>query len=325
MRANRIRSILAPLLAGLLSAALLLAPPARAAVGGHAPADLAARARSSPGTAPIPAVLPTAALPTAVLPTMATTQASTRQAAVSGAPGRAGGASPPAASQPITEPQLVTAPTATRPDPLTQRLAQWPGWRLPAPLQRAGSQAPRWPDWFAGDWWASAEPWPQEGDDRSPDAAAPTIPPWRVRFLETGSGVVADRAFNAASLARASLPGLRLQVQDDPDDARRQLARLGPDQLLETTLVAWRLEHPEAGLFLNDELSLEVLRGAGPPRLSRVETLGRWRLRSDGGIDGEQWQARYGGPEQGLIASPVASEHLRLRLVPAPPGSDHAS
>ena len=241
-----------------------------------------------------------------------------------------------AATGPI--PTALAAPSSAGGSPgragtqLEQRLGQWPLWQLPAPLRRAGREAPRWPTWFAGDWWVHSAALPVPADAEAsgsgqtrPDAASEEPAPWRVRFLERDGAVVADRAFNAASLARTMLPGTRLQVQDDPTDPRRQLARLGPDQLLETTLLAWRVEQPSADLFLNDELSLEVLRGAGPPRLSRVETLGRWQRRSDGSIEGEQWQARYPGPDQGLIAGPVASEHLRLRLVPVPPGSDPAS
>lgn len=219
------------------------------------------------------------------------------------------------------------APAATT--PLERRLEQWPHWRLPAPLPRPGRGAPLWPAWFAGDWLvldlSALDPSAAESSATLPTAHG-GAPSWQARFHADGrGGTVADRAFNAAAAGRALLGDRLLSVQDDPSDPRRQLARLQGDQLLETTLVGQRGEEPSAGLFWNDELSLQVLHGRGEPRVSRVETLGRWQQRPDGGIDGEQWQARYGSPADGLRAEPVATERLRLRLVPAGPGSDPAS
>lgn len=241
-------------------------------------------------------------------------------------------AASPATSRAAAAPIASTAEQPTAMDPaatsggrLQQRLQQWPAWQLPAPLQRAGRDAPGWPEWFAGDWWVHSEPLPGEAARTRQGADPPATPPWRARFVASGKRVVADRAFNAASLTRALLPDTPLKVEDDRADPRRQLARLGPDQLLETTLLAWRQERPTPGLFLNDELSLEVLHGSGPPRLSQVEILGRWQLRSDGSIEGEQWQARYAAPGDAIHARAQTSGHLRLRLVPAAPGSDPAS
>jgi hypothetical protein len=287
MRVHRIAPILAPLLPGLLRAALigllLLAGPAL-----------------SPGLA-----APLAQL--ARQPDARTVEPAPGDAMTPGTP-------PAGGTVRVPEPERGRGR-------LAQRLQQWPAWQLPAPLQRAGREAPRWPDWFAGEWWVQSESLPLRDGDRAVPA-----PPWRVRFrVGADGGVVADRAFNAASLARALLPDTPLTVQDDRADPRRQLARLGPDQLLETTLLAWRLERPAADLFLNDELSLEVLHGSGPPRLSRVETLGRWQRRDAGCIEGEQWQARYAAPGEGLSARSLGGGHLRLRLVRAVPGSGPAS
>lgn len=299
MRAHRIAAILAPLWPALLCAALigllLLAGPA-----------------PSPGlAAPLAGV---ARQPDArsVEPAQAAGDASTAGDAMAAGDARTGPAGRAAARVPGPEPNRGR---------LAQRLQQWPAWQLPAPLPRAGREAPGWPDWFAGEWWVQSESLPLRDGDRAVPA-----PPWRVRFrVGADGGVLADRAFNAASLTRALLPDTPLTVQDDRADPRRQLARLGPDQLLETTLLAWRLERPAADLFLNDELSLEVLHGSGPPRLSRVEILGRWQLLDADRIEGEQWQARYAAPGEGLSARSLGGEHLRLRLVRAAPGSDPAS
>jgi len=160
------------------------------------------------------------------------------------------------------------------------------------------------------------------------DAAAPlpSSPPWRARFRPDGrGGAVADRAYNAFALGRSLLGEALLSVQDDPANPQRQLARLAKGQLLETTLIGQRGESPQPDAFLNDELSLQVLHGPGEPRVSRIETLGRWTRLTDGSISGEQWQARYGSPADGLAAPSLSSEHWRLRLVPAPSGSDRAT
>jgi hypothetical protein len=55
-------------------------------------------------------------------------------------------------------------------------------------------------------------------------------------------------------------------------------------------------------VFLADELALQVLHGPGDPRVSRVETLSRYRLVGPDHIDAEQWQASYGSPGEGLVA-----------------------
>lgn len=205
--------------------------------------------------------------------------------------------------------------------PLERRLHQWPAWKLPAPLARPGRQAPAWPIWFKGTWLV-------ESETLSMDPAMPPQPnpPWQARFRPDGrGGAVAERAFNACSVGRSLLGERLLSVQDDPANPQRQLARLAGDLLLETTLIGQRGETPEPERFLNDELSLQVLHGPGEPRVSRIETLGRWRLLVDGSIAAEQWQARYPSPSEGLAATPLSSDHWRLRLVPVPPGSDHAT
>jgi len=235
---------------------------------------------------------------------------------------------------------IAAKPLATRPPDqserpaavgtLGQRLAQWPDWRLPAPLPRARQRDLAWPDWFVGDWRVSSTVLP---DGRI--AAGETQPGeliWSVRFRADGrGGAVADRAFNARSVGKALLGDELLMVQDDPANPDRQLSRLSGDRLLESTVLARGSEQPVAApslpaIFLSDELSLQVLHRPGQePRVSQVETLGRWQRCTDGGIEGEQWQASYPSPAVGLAALAVATDHLRLRLDPLPPQSDPAS
>ncbi|MGA1304617.1 MAG: DUF6816 family protein [Cyanobium sp.] len=215
----------------------------------------------------------------------------------------------------LSFPLLLGAPgpAAAAPDPLEQRLHAWPAWSLPAPLPRPGRRDLVWPAWFAGDWEVSSED--ADGED------GPALH-WHARFHADGAGgAVADRAFNAQAIGRAAFGDQRLSVTDDPTNPNRQLTRLGGDQLLETTVVGRRSALPSHQHFLADELSLQVLHGPAEPRIQRVEVLGRWQLRPDGAIDGEQWQASYPSPAEGLAATAQRPRHLRLRLSPLPPGS----
>ena len=222
----------------------------------------------------------------------------------------------------LTLPLLLSRPAAAQaaPDPLTQRQLAWPSWSLPAPLPRPGRGDLVWPAWFTGDWEVSSEDADGEGDGTEPALH------WQARFRADGTGgSVADRAFNARAIGRAALGDQLLSVSDDPANPNRQLSRLAGDRLLETTVVGRRSARLGEQGFLADELSLQVLHGSGEPRIQRVEVLGRWQLRSDGSIDGEQWQASYPSPAAGLAASAMRPRHLRLRLAPLPPGSDPAS
>lgn len=207
--------------------------------------------------------------------------------------------------------------------PLEARLQGWPQWRLPAPLPRPGRSDLHYPDWFAGTWQVTS----RDGE------RALQYP---VRFLSDGHDqVVGDRAFNAAAVGRAVLGDLLLGVADDPANPNRQLARLAGDQQLESTVIGRRTACSADGSFLSDELTLQVVHGPGEPRISRVETLSRYRRLGADRIEGEQWQARYGSPADGLSASASSSWHAELELIrtpaaplrDAPPGhrSDHAS
>ena len=213
---------------------------------------------------------------------------------------------------------------------LANRLQQWPDWHLPAPLPRASQRDLAWPAWFAGDWRVSSAVQPDGRLGAEPPGDGELI--WTVRFRADGrGGARADRAFNGRAIGKALLGDELLAVQDDPANPNRQLSRFSGERRLESTVLARASEQPRPDCFLSDELSLQVLHRAGlDPRVSRVETLGRWQRRADGGIDGEQWQASYPSPAAGLIAIPVASDHLRLRLEPIRPDplpseSDRAS
>ncbi|MFM7362099.1 MAG: DUF6816 family protein [Cyanobium sp.] len=201
---------------------------------------------------------------------------------------------------------------------LDARLAAWPDWRLPAPLQAPGRGDLPYPAWFAGAWQVTVEADPASG--------APALR-YVVRFRADGRGaVVGERAANAAAVGRALLGDRLLEVRDDPANPNRQLARLAGGGLLESTVVGRRSEGAE--LFHTDELALQVVHGEAEPRVSRIETLSRYRLRhgQEGDwIEAEQWQARYPSPAEGLVARASGGGHWRLRLDPLPPESGRAS
>jgi hypothetical protein len=222
-------------------------------------------------------------------------------------------------------PAAALSPAASSPaggGALEARRAEWPAWRLPAPLPRPSRGDLEYPAWFAGDWGVSR--W-EEGEE--PGSALR----WRARFHPAPTGaVVGRRAANARAIGQALLGNALLEVLEDPNNPNRQLARLTGGVQLESTVVGRRSERPpgDPNLFLSDELVLQVLHGPGDPRIDRIETLSRF-VRHEGKnevwIEAEQWQARYPSPALGLAAKGTATGHWRLRLDPLPPESDPAS
>nr|WP_232756405.1 POLO box duplicated region [Vulcanococcus limneticus] len=210
---------------------------------------------------------------------------------------------------------------------LESRLASWPDWSLPAPLPRPGHSDLTYPAWFAGTWRAQSHALSGPEPDLS----------YLVRFRTDRRGaVVGDRAFNAAAIGQALL-GEQLQgVRNDPHNPNRQLAQLTGDRQLESSVIGRRSAAPgaggqtgagashaaaagstarePAGVFLADELTLQILHGPGDPRVSRVETLSRYLSLGPGQIEAEQWQTSYGSPAEGLTASARHPWHGRLVL-----------
>lgn len=177
---------------------------------------------------------------------------------------------------------------------LQQRIGAWPHWRLPAPLPRPGHGDLVYPAWFEGSWQGHLI-------DPSGVEAEVTV---ALRFTSDSDGrVVGDRAFNAASIGGALLGDALRSVRDDPANPNRQITLLSGDQRLESTVVGRREERPSPDILLADELTLQVLHGPGDPRVSRVETLSRYRRVGPDRIEGEQWQASYDSPANGLAAA----------------------
>jgi hypothetical protein len=195
---------------------------------------------------------------------------------------------------------------------LQQRLEAWPDWSLPTPLERPGRDDLIYPDWFAGQWRVHSH------DDPGVTGAGPDLV-YSVRFERDPRGrVVGDRAFNAGAVGRAALGERLLRVRNDPRNPNRQIALLMDDLQLESTVIGRRTSQPDRDTLLAAELSLQVLHGGGEggdPRVSRVETLSRYRRLDDERILGEQWQATYRSPAEGLNGPALRSWHGSLELL----------
>ena len=194
--------------------------------------------------------------------------------------------------------------------PLSERVDQWPDWSLPGPLKRPSSKGDLiYPDWFEGLW-----------EVTSIDVEAPDDAPLshQARFVRDRRGrLVSDRSFNALAIGKALLGDQLLRVEDDPDSANRQIAKLKGDQRLETTVTGRRQEKLDAATFLADELVLQIMHAPGPPRLSRIETLSRYTRCGDD-ICADQWQGRYAPPGETLRNPALDHHHFRLRFKPLP-------
>ena len=194
--------------------------------------------------------------------------------------------------------------------PLSERVDQWPAWSLPGPLKRPSSRGDLiYPDWFEGLW-----------EVNSIDVDAPEDAPLthQARFVRDRRGrLVSDRSFNALAIGKALLGEQLLRVEDDPDSANRQIAKLKGDQRLETTVTGRRQERSDEATFLADELVLQIMHAPGPPRLSRIETLSRYSRCGDD-ICADQWQGRYAPPGETLRSPALDHHHFRLRFRPLP-------
>ena len=198
---------------------------------------------------------------------------------------------------------------------LEQRLNSWPDWSLPAPLPRPSNRDDLiYPDWFEGLWQVESIDLDAPGD-------SPLL--HQARFETDRRGrLVGDRSFNATAIGRALLGDQLLRVEEDPDSANRQIARLKGDLYLETTVTGRRQESSTADIFLADELVLQILHTPGAPRLSRIETLSRYQQCGED-ICAEQWQARYSAPGQTWRQQALSTHRYTLKLIKASNVQEH--
>ena len=202
---------------------------------------------------------------------------------------------------------------------LETRLEGWPAWSDPAALQRPRAKEDLlYPAWFEGLWEVESVDLLANGtvDER--------FPPLQhlARFQRNQHNeVVGDRPFNARAVGQALLGQQLISVEQAPGQVNRQLARLSDDRLLETTVIGRQQTSVNDTDFFSDELVLQVMHGARAPRLSRIETLSRYRPCPDRAtaemiskICVEQWQQTYPAPGEASESFVQRPSRYRLTL-----------
>ena len=195
--------------------------------------------------------------------------------------------------------------------PLGNRLEQYPYWNTKPPVESASGDLV-YPDWFAGDWrvmttlvdmtapFAPDIVTPGFDSNReyvdqpitfqarfvqqpASSGSSPRWLSWRrspLSLTQTGTAVVADRAFNGLNLARAYLnqasaglgDRLVLNVKVDPDNPNRQITLMRDDRQLVSTVTGRLTESDHSNQFITTEVFQQVFRGIPQPYLNVVET-----------------------------------------------------
>lgn len=184
---------------------------------------------------------------------------------------------------------LWTAPSWA--GPLSDRLEAFPDWRSKPPTEAAVGDL-GYPAWIAGDWDVTttlvnlAAPLAPkvttpgfEGNRQQLDqpitfrvrfGEAQTAWPWTARSSEPM--IVADRAFNGLSLARAYLGDTARAVLVDPQNPNRQITRLAGDRQLVSIVSRRATEAPDPDTFVTTEIFQQRFGTAGQLYFNEVET-----------------------------------------------------
>jgi hypothetical protein len=137
------------------------------------------------------------------------------------------------------------------------------------------------------------------------------------------TGIVADRAFNGLSIAKAYLGEDMIQaVKVDPTNPNRQLTLLKGNRQLESTISDRAVERTDDGQFITSEVFQQVFRGREQPYLNQVETTTAYRHLADQTppIVADQVTAIYLSPNDPDYfkagAAPVALYRYKLEFFP---------
>ena len=230
---------------------------------------------------------------------------------------------------------------------LSDRLAQFPQWDGKPSVQSAEGDL-AYPNWMAGTWQMQttlvdmvAPLAPQvttpgfEGNRQylerpidclvrfvaaAPQRASQILP--RVKSL--APEIVADRAYNGLSLARAYLGNEAVKaVRVDPNNPNRQITILRGDRQLISTVTARAVESPTSNEFVTSEIFQQVFRGTAQPFLNEVETTTAYiqnQGEPEATITADQVTAIYLSPQDlayfRAIDRPVALYRYRLSFTP---------
>ncbi|PIG92972.1 hypothetical protein CSQ79_12150 [Gloeocapsopsis sp. IPPAS B-1203] len=217
---------------------------------------------------------------------------------------------------------------------LAERLANFPQWDKPAVQVAKGDLA--YPDWMAGTWTVKST---------LIDAVAPLAPnivspgfesnrqnlqqpvSFQVRFgkdkLFKSSAVVADRAFNGLSLAKAYLGNTVIAVKVDPKSPNRQITLLKGDRQLVSIVSGRATETPKDDQFITTEVFQQFFRAAeSRPYFNEVESTTAYQYlpQSPPTIEADQVTAVFLSPQDPdyftAASRPVALYRYRLEFSP---------
>jgi hypothetical protein len=229
--------------------------------------------------------------------------------------------------------------------PLAERLASFPNWHEPPPLAQAKGDL-GYPTWFQGNWQVTStlneQIAPLQPEIVSPGFAQnrrwlnqPVTFP--IRFITTPTkAVVADRAFNGLSLARAYLGEAAVKVVKlDPKSVNRQITLLQsacPEQKicerqLVTLITQRRTETPTNSEFISSELYQQEFIGPNQPYFNIVENTTDYSYSPEATvpITADQITAIYLSPQDPQYFQakdqPVAIYRYHLEFTPITPVS----
>lgn len=228
---------------------------------------------------------------------------------------------------------------------LAKRLENFSQWQKLTSVQPATGDL-AYPEWMAGDWLVTST---------LVDLAAPLAPDiispgfegnrqylnqpisFKVKFLPEKSVIygskliprtvsqkkviVADRAFNGLSLARAYLGDeLVLAVKVDPESPNRQITLLKGDRQLVSVVTAREVENTKDHRYITAEVFQQLFKGGNNPYFNQVESTTAYQpqLTSNSQIIADQVTAVYLSPQDPNYfqagSHPVALYRYRLEF-----------
>ncbi|MBD2774867.1 hypothetical protein ICL16_23060 [Iningainema sp. BLCCT55] len=212
---------------------------------------------------------------------------------------------------------------------LAERLAHFPQWEKITVVQPAVGDLV-YPDWMLGDWQVTSTLVDLVAP-LAPDIVTPgfegnrqflNVPiSFPVKFVEEKK-VVADRAFNGLSLARAYLgDNTVLSVKVDPDSPNRQITFLRGERQLVSIVTKRATESLPLG-FITTEVFQQLFKGGSRPYFNSVESTTAYHKlpTSDPAIEADQVTAVYLSPQDADYftagSHPVALYRYRLEFFP---------
>lgn len=242
---------------------------------------------------------------------------------------------------------LLTCSNGAQAGQLVERLAAFPHWQGKPTVTPATNSDLVYPAWMEGNWQVTSTLVDQVAP-LAPTVVTPGFESNRrhlnepvnfmVRFqavasdmlpkihfkanLNDAKEIVADRAFNGLSIAKAYLGEKAIQsVKVDPSSPNRQITTLSTGRQLISIVTGRALETPAPDQFVATEVSNQVFR-SDRPYFNQVETTTKYQhlLLPSLSIEADQITAVYLSPQDAdyfkALNRPVALYKYQLKLVP---------